>query len=253
DGSSERQEQPVTAHTTSSDPRPWRGQNGRPVNGVLNRMVESTEAKLQQQPVMSVVSDSSCVSARTRPLVGCRRRRLLQPSNVPHLHGKAQRSGCVPPCCRLNPSCVMCGGRSSPREDPQYDLPTMERLSRLDPGVHPILSFSDDVCVGLRLQQVLKSQWQSKVLDRSKPLKKLSLKHKLSSSREKHKFTSSLMAVRLGHFKRRSEKGRPGEVVLGPVRLESQALCKTDRLQPGPYDKGYSRKRPRERSLDCTD
>ncbi|KAG7282755.1 hypothetical protein CRUP_029963, partial [Coryphaenoides rupestris] len=186
DGSSERQEQPVTAHTTSSDPRPWRGQNGRPVNGVLNRMVESTEAKLQQQPVMSVVSDSSCVSARTRPLVGCRRRRLLQPSNVPHLHGKAQRSGCVPPCCRLNPSCVMCGGRSSPREDPQYDLPTMERLSRLDPGVHPILSFSD----GAQEPSGRARCWTA-----AKPLKKLSLKHKLSSSREKHKFTSSLMAV----------------------------------------------------------
>ncbi|XP_059892690.1 KAT8 regulatory NSL complex subunit 1-like isoform X2 [Gadus macrocephalus] len=247
DGSSE---QPVTAPTSSSDPSPWRGQNGRPVNGVLNRMMESTETKLQQP---AAAPDSSCVAARTRPLVGCRRRRLLQPSTVPHLHGKTQRIGCVPSCCRLNPSCVMCGGRSSSIEDPQYDLPTMERLSRLDPGVHPILSFSDDVCVGLRLQQVLKSQWQSKALDRSKPLKKLSLKHKLSSSREKHKFTSSLMAVRLGHFKRRSEKGRPGETSLGPARLESQALCKTERLQPGPYDKSYSRKRPRERSLDRTD
>ena len=56
---------------------------------------------------------------------------------------QTQRIGCVPSCCRLNPSCVMCGGRSSSIEDPQYDLPTMERLSRLDPGVHPILSFSD--------------------------------------------------------------------------------------------------------------
>lgn len=52
-----------------------------------------------------------------------------------------------------------------------------------------------DVCVGLRLQQVMKSQWQSKALERSKPLKKLSLKNKLSSSKEKHKFTNSLMAV----------------------------------------------------------
>ncbi|CAL8282252.1 unnamed protein product [Merluccius merluccius] len=255
DGSSERQEQPVTAPTSSSDPSPWRGQNGRPVNGVLNRccsrMVESTETKLQQP---AAAPDSSCVAARTRPLVCCRRRRLLQPSTVPHLHGKAQRTGCVPSCCRLNPSCVMCGGRSSPREDPQYDLPTMERLSRLDPGVHPILSFSDDVCVGLRLQQVLKSQWQSKALDRSKPLKKLSLKHKLSSSREKHKFTSSLMAVRKYPHQsrpRRSEKGRLGEVGPGPARLESQSLCKTER--PGPYDKSYSRKRPRERSLDRID
>lgn len=51
------------------------------------------------------------------------------------------------------------------------------------------------MCVGLRLQQVMKSQWQSKSLERSKPLKKLSLKNKLSSSKEKHKFTNSLMAV----------------------------------------------------------
>lgn len=41
----------------------------------------------------------------------------------------------------------------------------------------------------------MKSQWQTKSLERSKPLKKLSLKHKLSSSKEKHKFTNSLMAV----------------------------------------------------------
>lgn len=52
-----------------------------------------------------------------------------------------------------------------------------------------------DVSVGLRLQEVMKSQWP-KSLERSKPLKKLSLKHKLSSSKEKHKFTNSLMAVR---------------------------------------------------------
>jgi len=55
------------------------------------------------------------------------------------------------------------------------------------------------------------------------------------------------------HFKRRPEKGRPGEVGLGPVHLESKALQKPERLQPGPYDKGYSRKRSRERWLDLTD
>lgn len=42
---------------------------------------------------------------------------------------------------------------------------------------------------------MMKSQWQNKLLERSKPLKKLSLKHKLSSSKEKHKFANSLMAV----------------------------------------------------------
>lgn len=61
------------------------------------------------------------------------------------------------------------------------------------------LSLSD-ISIGLRLQQIMKSQWQTKSLERSKPLKKLSLKHKLSSSKEKHKFTNSLMAVSKSHF-----------------------------------------------------
>ena len=56
---------------------------------------------------------------------------------------QAQRSSCVQCSCRVNPSCVMCGGWPTPREDPQYEQPTLERLSRLDLGVHPILSFPD--------------------------------------------------------------------------------------------------------------
>lgn len=139
----------------------------------------------------------------------------------------------------------------------------------------------------------MKSQWQNKSLERSKPLKKLSLKHKLSSSKEKHKFTNSLMAVSewqqmqhthwvhiiwqrwsnyriylcvsagLGHYKNRAEKPRPADgsitsAVLNASRLEGQAVCKTERLQTlstplGPYDKSYSRKRLREHSLDRSD
>lgn len=59
------------------------------------------------------------------------------------VHSQAQRSSCIPCNCRVNPSCVMCGGWPTPREDPQFELPTLERLSRLDLGVHPILSFPD--------------------------------------------------------------------------------------------------------------
>ncbi|XP_071317997.1 KAT8 regulatory NSL complex subunit 1 isoform X7 [Trachinotus anak] len=261
DVSSERLEHTGTAHVTSAEAGPWKSQNGQPVNGVLSRMAESADTK-HQQPL---AYDSTCVAARTRPLVSCRRRRLIQPNTVPNLNGKAQRSSCIQCNCRVNPSCVMCGGWSTPREDPQYELPTLERLSRLDLGVHPILSFPDDVCIGLRLQQVMKSQWQTKSLERSKPLKKLSLKHKLSSSKEKHKFTNSLMAVRLGHYKNRAEKPRTvdcsvgsSSAVLNTTRLEGQAVCKTERLQAlstplGPYDKTYSRKRLREPSLDRTD
>ncbi|XP_061782834.1 KAT8 regulatory NSL complex subunit 1-like isoform X1 [Nerophis lumbriciformis] len=220
-GNSQDAEHPATAE-------PWRGQNGQPVNGVLSRMAECV--------------DSSCVAARTRPLLSWRRRRLIQPNTVANLTAKVSRSmACT---CRVNPSCVMCGGRPTPREDPQYELPTLERLSRLDLGVHPVLSFPDDVCIGLRLQQVMKSSLSSRSLERSKPLKKLSLKHKLSSSKEKHKFASSLMAVRLGHYKSRADKLR---------MLESGAACKTERLHVTPYERNYSRKRLREPSLDRSD
>ncbi|TNN37654.1 KAT8 regulatory NSL complex subunit 1 [Liparis tanakae] len=239
-----------------TEPAPWKGHGTQPVNGVLSRMAE--DAKRQQQSAY----DGTCVAARTRPLVSCRRRRLIQPNTVPNLHGKAQRSSCTPCSCRVNPSCGMCGGWPTPREEPQYEQPTLERLSRLDLGVHPILSFPDDVCIGLRLQQVMKSQWQAKSLERSKPLKKLSLKHKLSSSKEKHKFTNSLMAVRLGHYKNRAEKPRAvdGGVGGAGLRLEGQAVCKSERLQGGlstsslgPYDKNYGRKRLREHALDRPD
>ncbi|XP_034563412.1 KAT8 regulatory NSL complex subunit 1-like isoform X3 [Notolabrus celidotus] len=264
DVGSERLEHTGAAHIANTEPGSWKGQNTQPVNGVLSRMGDSADTKHQQPSAY----DSTCVAARTRPLVSCRRRRLIQPNTVPNLNGKAPRSSCIQCNCRVNPSCVMCGGWSTPREDPQYELPTLERLSRLDRGVHPILSFPDDVYIGLRLQHVMKSQWQTKSLERSKPLKKLSLKHKLSSSKEKHKFTNSLMAVRLGHYKNRAEKQRTvdssgggvgsSSAVLNAARLEGQAVCKAERLQGlstplGPYDKNYSRKRLREHSLDRSD
>ncbi|XP_011607596.1 KAT8 regulatory NSL complex subunit 1 isoform X1 [Takifugu rubripes] len=260
DVDSEQAEHTGPAHLANTDVGLLKGQNVQPVNGVISRMAESADTK-HQQPL---AHDSTCVAARTRPLLSCRRRRLIQPNTVTNLNGKAQRGG-VQCACRVNSSCVMCSGRPTPREDPQYELPTLERLSKLDLGVHPILSFPDDVCVGLRLQQVMKSQWQSKSLERSKPLKKLSLKNKLSSSKEKHKFANSLMAVRLGHYKNRAEKQRmmDGGVssstsVLHTPRSEGQSLCKAERLQAlntplGPYDRSYSRKRLREHSLERTD
>uniref|UniRef100_A0A8C6SXF5 KAT8 regulatory NSL complex subunit 1a n=1 Tax=Neogobius melanostomus TaxID=47308 RepID=A0A8C6SXF5_9GOBI len=184
DVASERLEHTVTAHITNAEAMgAWKGQNGQ--------MSESTEPRSSLQPS---APDSSCVAARTRPLLNCRRRRLIQPNSVPNLNGKVSLTQNTGHRCRVNPGCVMCGGWPTPREEPQFELPTLERLSRLDLGIHPILSFPDDVSASLRLQQVMKSQWQMKALERRKPLKKLSLKHKLSSSKEKHKFTNSLMA-----------------------------------------------------------
>lgn len=52
-------------------------------------MAEGADGKQQQ-----LAQDSTCVAARTRPLVSCRRRRLIQPNAVPNLNGKVSR-GCV--------------------------------------------------------------------------------------------------------------------------------------------------------------
>lgn len=109
-----------TGTNTEPGPGPWKGQNGQPVNGVLSRydlqykqfslvhpcfpagsdgaggpdpfvlpplvdrMSDGPDAKYQQP----AAHDGTCVAARTRPLVSCRRRRLIQPSTVPNLNGK---------------------------------------------------------------------------------------------------------------------------------------------------------------------
>lgn len=59
----------------------------------------------------------------------------------------------------------------------------------------PVVCLSD-VALSLQLKKVLRSHWQTRPFDRIKPLKKLSLKHKLSitpssSSLSKHKFRLS--------------------------------------------------------------
>lgn len=51
---------------------------------VSDRMAESADTKYQQPSL----HDGTCVAARTRPLVSCRRRRLVQPNTVPNLNGK---------------------------------------------------------------------------------------------------------------------------------------------------------------------
>lgn len=62
------------------------------VGCALGRMAESADTKHQQPSAY----DSTCVAARTRPLVSCRRRRLIQPNTVPNVNGKV--SAVVPVC-----------------------------------------------------------------------------------------------------------------------------------------------------------
>uniref|UniRef100_A0A672RP28 KAT8 regulatory NSL complex subunit 1 n=1 Tax=Sinocyclocheilus grahami TaxID=75366 RepID=A0A672RP28_SINGR len=84
--------------------------------------------------------DSSCTSARTRPLLTCRRRRLIHPNTVHN--GKVQRVSFSPLCvCEVNGSCVMCGGAPPlSKPDLPFDRPLLERVAHQDRSIHPVLS-----------------------------------------------------------------------------------------------------------------
>ncbi|XP_010890803.2 KAT8 regulatory NSL complex subunit 1 isoform X1 [Esox lucius] len=247
--------------------------SGKPVNGIINSLRSGSpecselEEQLRKQQASSQLQrslqDDTCVAARTRPLLSCKRRRLVRPSTVTNLNRKVQKMGVPVGCgCEVNPQCVTCGGHPAPHSEPQYDRPLLERLSQFDPCVHPILSLADDVTTGLHLQRVLQSHWSSRPLEKIKPQKKLSLKHKLSTgrqrdpsafSKDKHKMTNSslLSTVRITHHKVRSEKLHrlPLDHLLGPAKLESRPYYRGERAH-GPFDsKSHARRRPREHSL----
>ncbi|XP_060547667.1 KAT8 regulatory NSL complex subunit 1 isoform X5 [Pantherophis guttatus] len=189
----------------------------RPVNGVINTLqpglTEHTQGdgsdaeellrKKQRLNMMSSIPDGTCVAARTRPLLSFKKRRLIRPSNLIPLskkvYRKPQRCG-----CDVNSLCVLCGSRSSMPSEIQYEAPLMERLSQLDSCIHPVLSFPDDVQVGLHLQGMLKSHLQYKPCEKIKPPKKLTLKHRstvppssLSDSmrKDRHKLVNTFLAA----------------------------------------------------------
>ncbi|KAA0705926.1 NSL complex subunit 1 [Triplophysa tibetana] len=239
---------------------------GRQVNGVINSLRPGSpdssdldehlrcEAKQKQTDSLAPPAlASTCVAARTRPLLSCRKRRVLRPGSLTSLSRKAQRS-MAPRCgCELNAQCVMCSGRTLVPAETQHQLPLLDRLAQFDPCIHPILSFSDDVMMNLHMQRVLKGHWQSRPLEKIKPLKKISLKHKLCMSSRvsdpKHKLSNSLLStVRLSHLKMHSEK---------VSRQQSDSPSSASKLDPrrhfrqsSSFDRSHSRKRPREPSLE---
>lgn len=194
----------------------------RPVNGVINTLqsglaehaqgdgtdVEELLHKKQRLNMVSSPSDGTCVAARTRPVLSCKKRRLVRPSNIIPLSKKVHRNSTVRCSCDVNPLCAICGTRSSISPEIQYETPLLERLSQLDSCIHPVLSFPDDVPMSLHFQNMLKSQWQSKPYEKIKPPKKLSLKHRASVSasslsdparKDRHKLVNSFTAAMLKH------------------------------------------------------
>ncbi|NWS77085.1 KANL1 protein, partial [Crotophaga sulcirostris] len=244
----------------------------RPVNGVINTLQpglaehaqgdgQEAEELLHKKQRLNMVSsslDGTCVAARTRPVLSCKKRRLVRPSSIMPLSKKVHRNSLVRCNCDVNTSCALCGTRSSATLEIQYDAPLLERLSQLDSCIHPVLSFPDDVPTSLHFQYMLKSQWQNKPYEKIKPPKKLSLKHRspmptssLSdpARKDRHKLVNSFFTA----AKRSHQKIQPDKAHRPPLD-DFTAVSKAERaperslFQPPAHDKKRLRDYSSERS-----
>ncbi|NXP22741.1 KANL1 protein, partial [Scytalopus superciliaris] len=242
----------------------------RPVNGVINTLQpglaehaqgdgQEAEELLQKRQRLNLVpapSDGTCVAARTRPVLSCKKRRLVRPSTIMPLSKKVHRNNLARCSCDVNPSCALCGTRSSTTLEIQYDAPLLERLSQLDSCIHPVLSFPDDVPTSLHFQSMLKSQWQNKPYEKTKPPKKLSLKHRAPmptsladpARKDRHKLVNSFFtAAKRSHQKAQADKAHR------PPLDDISAVAKAERApersaQPPAHDKKRVRDCSSERS-----
>ncbi|XP_064329572.1 KAT8 regulatory NSL complex subunit 1 isoform X2 [Phalacrocorax carbo] len=244
----------------------------RPVNGVINTLqpglaehaqgdgqeAEELLHKKQRLNMVSSSSDGTCVAARTRPVLSCKKRRLVRPSSIMPLSKKVHRNSLVRYSCDVNPLCALCGTRSSTTLEIQYDAPLLERLSQLDSCIHPVLSFPDDVPTSLHFQSMLKSQWQNKPYEKIKPPKKLSLKHRAPmptsslsdpARKDRHKLVNSFFTA----AKRSHQKIQPDKAHRPPLD-DFTAVSKAERaperslVQPPACDKKRLRDCSSERS-----
>ncbi|NWR00582.1 KANL1 protein, partial [Paradoxornis webbianus] len=240
----------------------------RPVNGVINTLQpglaehaqgdgQDAEELLHKRQRLSLApADGTCVAARTRPVLSCKKRRLVRPSTIMPLSKKAHRGSVARCSCDVNPSCALCGTRSPSTPDIQYDAPLLERLSQLDSCIHPVLSFPDDVPTSLHFQSMLKSQWQNKPYEKTKPPKKLSLKHRAPvppgladpARKDRHKLVNSFFtAAKRSHQKAQADKAHR------PPLDDFSAVSKAERApersaQPPAFDKKRLRDCSSERS-----
>ncbi|KAL1780335.1 KAT8 regulatory NSL complex subunit 1 isoform X1 [Sigmodon hispidus] len=252
----------------------------RPVNGVVNSLQpvmadhvpgDSSDAeeqlhKKQRLNLVSSSSDGTCVAARTRPVLSCKKRRLVRPSSVVPLSKKVHRNSTTRSGCDVNPSCALCGSGSVNTMPPEihYEAPLLERLSQLDSCVHPVLAFPDDVPTSLHFQSMLKSQWQNKPFDKIKPTKKFSLKHRtpmpcsLSDPvrKDRHKLVNSfLTTAKLSHHQTRPDRTHRqhlDDVGAVPV-VERVTAPKPERLlnlPPPVHDPNHSKVRLRDHSSE---
>ncbi|XP_071459346.1 KAT8 regulatory NSL complex subunit 1 isoform X6 [Marmota flaviventris] len=252
----------------------------RPVNGVINTLQpvladhipgDSSDAeeqlhKKQRLNLVSSSSDGTCVAARTRPVLSCKKRRLVRPNSIVPLSKKVHRNSTIRSGCDVNPSCALCGSGSVSTMLPEihYEAPLLERLSQLDSCVHPVLAFPDDVPSSLHFQSMLKSQWQNKPFDKIKPPKKFSLKHRAPmpgslpdpTRKDRHKLVNSfLTTAKLSHHQTRPDRTHRQHLDdVGAVPMVERVTApKAERLlnpPPPMHDPNHSKMRLRDHSSE---
>ncbi|KAL3280035.1 hypothetical protein HHI36_017542 [Cryptolaemus montrouzieri] len=113
---------------------------------------------------LSATDDFEC--ARTRPLVGFRKRKLLQTGGLHVISKKATRPSTVRCGCNVPAShCALCTGRADPTHprDPPEVLSAAEKVAALDPSFHPVFSMADDVSESIHLEAIMKMpEWQQR-------------------------------------------------------------------------------------------
>lgn len=117
------------------------------VNGYRGQLPGSSPLSKSDSPANGVVptcTEHQC--ARTRPLTGFRKRKLLQINGLHAVSKKAARPstvrcGCVAPFI----PCAVCTGRTDPthpRDLPDY-LSKAERIALIDASYHPVFSMPE--------------------------------------------------------------------------------------------------------------
>nr|KAF6309027.1 KAT8 regulatory NSL complex subunit 1 [Pipistrellus kuhlii] len=252
----------------------------RPVNGVINTLqpvladhipgdnsdAEEQLHKKQRLNLVSSSTDGTCVAARTRPVLSCKKRRLVRPNSIVPLSKKVHRNSPMRSGCDVNPFCALCGSGSANTMPPEihYEAPLLERLSQLDSCVHPVLAFPDDVPTSLHFQSMLKSQWQNKPFDKIKPPKKFSFKHRTPipgslpdpTRKDRHKLVNSfLTTAKLSQHQTRPDRTHRqhlDDVGSVPV-VERVTAPKAERLPNPPplvHDPNHSKMRLRDHSSE---
>ncbi|XP_010635780.1 KAT8 regulatory NSL complex subunit 1 isoform X2 [Fukomys damarensis] len=251
----------------------------RPVNGVINTLQpvladhvpcdsSDAEEQLHKKQRLNLVSssDGTCVAARTRPVLSCKKRRLVRPNSIVPLSKKVQRNSITRSGCDVNTSCALCGSGTVNTVPPEihYEAPLLERLSQLDSCIHPVLAFPDDVPTSLHFQSMLKSQWQNKPFDKVKPPRKFSLKHRAPmqgsltdpTRKDRHKLVNSfLTTAKLSQHQTRPDRTHRQHLDdVGAVPMVERVTApKAERLlnpPPPVHDPNHSKMRLRDHSSE---